>query len=56
MISIMSAGSESSTSSGRNNSRVASMSGASNGSEACSESVVMSGVLFCVSSEIDDMI
>lgn len=53
MIFIISAGS--STSSGRNNSRAASMAGDSNGSEGCSESLVISGAVLCVLSEISEM-
>jgi hypothetical protein len=50
MISIISAGSLSS--SGRNNTRAASMAGTSSGSEGCSESLVMSGVVLCALSGI----
>lgn len=54
MIFLISAGS--SSSSGINNSRVASMAGASNGSEGCLESLVMSGEVLCTLSEILEMI
>ena len=54
MIFLISAGSSSSL--GINNSRVASMAGASNGSEGCLESLVMSGEVLCTLSEIFEMI
>ncbi len=54
MIVLISAGS--SSSSGQNSSHAASMACASNGSEGCSESLVISGVDLSVFSEIVEMI
>jgi hypothetical protein len=56
IIFVMSAGPSLSSVSGRNSSRVASMSGASDGSEGRSESLVISGVDHSAFSEIAEII
>jgi hypothetical protein len=54
MIFMMSSGLV--CSSGANASHVASIAGASSGSEDCSESLVTSGIVLCASSEMADII